>query len=64
MVKRIEDAAVTPLGLAVLAELNRRGYSLDNPPPDDVFDAVAAELRERPVAEQELARVVRRFGGS
>jgi hypothetical protein len=34
-------AAVTPLGLAVLAE-----------------------LKERPVAEQELARVVRRFGGS
>jgi hypothetical protein len=29
----------------------------------EVFDAVAAELKARPAAEQELARAVRRFGG-
>jgi hypothetical protein len=59
-----DEYAATPLGLAILAELNRRGYSLDHPPTDEVFDAVAAELKAQPVAEQELARAVRRFGGS
>jgi len=45
-----DDVAVTPLGLAILDELNRRGYSLDNPPTAEVFAAVAAELagRRRP----------------
>ncbi len=60
----LDDVALTPLGLAILDELNRRGYSPENPPTDEVFDAVAAELRSRAPAEQELARVVRRFGGS
>ena len=59
-----DDVAISPLGLAIFDELNRRGYSLDNPPTDEVFDAVAAELKARPAAERELARAVRRFGGS
>ena len=58
-----DDVAATPLGLAILDELNRRGYSLDNLPSDEVFEAVAAELKARPAAEQELAKAVRRFGG-
>ena len=37
--------AILLLGLPILDELNRRGYSLDNPPSDAVFDAVAAELK-------------------
>ena len=55
---------LSPLGLAVLAELSRRGYSLEHPAPDDVFDAVVAELRARPLAEAVLAGAVKRFGGS
>src|SRR5579864_4977694 len=43
-----DDVAISPLGLAILDELNRRGYSLDNPPTDEVFDAVAAELKRDP----------------
>jgi len=53
-----------PSGSRSSTRLNRRGYSLDNPPTDEVFDAVAAELKARPAAERELARAVRRFGGS
>jgi hypothetical protein len=59
-----DDVLLTPLGLAVLAELDRRGYSLEHPAPDDVFDAIVAELRARPFAEATLAHAVRRFGGS
>jgi hypothetical protein len=59
----LDDLAVSPLGLALLEELNRRGYSPDTPPTDEVFDAVAAELKARSAAERELAKAVRRFGG-
>jgi hypothetical protein len=40
-----DDVALSPLGLALLDELNRRAYSLDNPPTDEVFDAVPSELK-------------------
>ena len=59
-----DDVLLTPLSLAVLAELDRRGYSLEHPAPDEVFDAVVAELRARPLAEAILAGAVKRFGGS
>jgi hypothetical protein len=42
-----DDVAISPLGLALLDELNRRGYSLDNASTDEVFDAVATELMAR-----------------
>ena len=61
---RFAEVLIAPLGLAVLAELNRRGYSLDNPPPYEVFDEVMAEVKARPAAEAALATAVRRFGGS
>ena len=61
---RFAEVLITPLGLAVLPELNRRGYSLDNPPPDEVVDQVLTEMKARPAAEAALATAVRRFGGS
>jgi hypothetical protein len=58
-----DDVAISPLGLAILDELNRRGCSTTRRRME-VFDAVAAELKARPAAERELARAVRRFGGN
>ena len=61
---KLTDVLITPLGLAVFEELNRRGYSLDNPPSDELFAEVLAEMKARPAAETALATAVRRFGGS
>ena len=49
---------------ALTVLLVERCLSMEEGPTDEVFDAVAAELKAQPVAEREPARVVRRFGGS
>ena len=61
---KLADVLITPVGLPVLAELNRRGYSLDSPPLDEVFDQVLAEVRAGPAAETVFAMSARRSGGS